>query len=165
MQQLDWQQILSQAVSFLVLLWLLRRFAWQPLLGILDRRRQQIEDDLRQAAQQKEDLARLQEEYTQRIASIEDEARTKIQQAVLEGKRIGMEIQEQAREQGHALLTKSKETIELELAKAKVTLRDQLVAMTVGAVERILREKLDEEKDRRLVESVLEELEQGQAKS
>ena len=78
---------------------------------------------------------------------------------MLEGKRIAMEIQEQAREQGHVLLNKSKETIELELAKAKVTLRDQLASMTMEAVERILREKLDTEKDRRLVESVLDELE------
>ena len=160
MQQLEWQQILSQAVSFLILLWLLRRFAWRPLLGMLDARRQQIENDLRQAAQQKEQLVRLQGEYAQRLAKIEDEARVKIQQAILEGKRISIEIQEEAREQSSALVNKAKETIDLELAKAKVTLRDALAAMTLDALERILHERLDDEKDQRLVQSVLEELEQ-----
>lgn len=160
MLALDLQQILSQVLSFLVLLWILRRFAWRPLLMILDQRRAHIEEELRQAAQSKAQLARLQDEYAQRLAKIDEEARTKIQQAILEGKRVAIEIQEQARAQSQAIMTKSKETLELELAKAKVTLRDQLAAMTVEAVERIIKHKLDAKTDRQLVESVLEELEQ-----
>jgi F-type H+-transporting ATPase subunit b len=157
--QLDLQQILSQAVSFVLLLWVLRRFAWRPLLTLLDARRARIEEDLRQVAQAKAEAARLQEDYARRLAAIEEEARTKIQQAVLEGKRIGIEIQEQARAQGQALVTKAKETVELELVKAKVTLRDQVASMTVEAVERVLRKKLDERADRALIDSVVEELE------
>jgi len=156
--QLDLHQIVSQAVSFLILLWLLRRFAWRPLLTLLDQRRAHIEEELREAAQRKAELARLQEDYGKRLATIEGEARIKIQQAILEGKRVAMEIQEQARAQSAAVLHKSKEAIALELAKAKVTLRDQLAAMTTEAVERILREKLDPETDQRLVEQVLDEL-------
>ena len=157
--QPDLQQVLSQAVSFLLLLWLLRRFAWKPLLTILDARRHRIEEEFRQIAQTKSELARLQEDYGRRLAAIEQEARTKIQQAILEGKRIGGEIQEQAREQGYAILTKSKEAVELELAKARVSLRDQVAQMTIEAVERVLRGKLDAKTDRRLVDEILDELE------
>ncbi len=161
MLQLDLQQILSQSISFLVLLWLLRRFAWRPLLTLLDRRRAHIEDELRHVAQSKAEMLRLQEEYRQRLAKIEEEARAKIQQGILEGKRIAVEIQEQARAQGYALMTKSKEAIELEVAKARVTLRDQIATMTVNAVEHILRQKLDEKANRHLVDAVLDELEHG----
>ena len=160
MLQLDVQQIISQALSFLLLLWVLKRFAWRPLLAVLDERRARIERDLRDAALQKEEMSRLQEEYRKRLAVIEDEAREKIQQAVLEGKRVGLEIQDQARTQARAIIAKAQETVELELAKAKVTLRDQVAEMAVGAVERILREKLDAQADRRLVEAALDELEQ-----
>jgi len=162
--QLDWQQILSQAISFLVLLAILRRFAWKPLLTMLDARRHQIERDLQQAAQGKVELARLQEEYAQRLAKIEDEARSKIQQAILEGKKVAVEIQEQARQLAYASLEKSKQTIELELAKAKVTLRDQMAEMTVDAVERVLRQKLDAKADRQLIDSVLDDLEREGAR-
>lgn len=158
MVQLDLQQIISQSLSFLILLWVLRRFAWRPLLGILDGRRRQIEDALQQAARGREDLARLQAEYQQRLATIDDEARRKIQQAILDGKRIALEIQEQARAQAHAVVEKSKETIALELAKAKVTLRDEVAAMTLEAVERILQRKLDAKADRQLIDAVLDEL-------
>ena len=163
MLQLDLQQILSQAFSFLILLWVLRRFAWKPLLNLLDARRARIEDDLRQIAKSKENVARLQAEYAQKLSTIHDEARVKIQEAVLEGKRIAIEIQEQARAQSQAILTKAKETMELELAKAKVSLRDAVVGMTLEAVERVLRQKLDPKSDRQLVETVLDELEQSRA--
>ena len=159
--QPDVQQILSQAVSFLLLWALLRRFAWRPLLGILDARRARIEDELRQVAQRKAEMERLQVEYAKRLAQINDEARVKIQQAILEGKRIASEIQEQARAQGAALAQKSKETIERELAKAKVTLRDEVAGMAMDAVERILRHKMDAKADRQLVDDVLRELEAG----
>ena len=163
MLQLDVQQVISQALSFLLLLWVLRRFAWRPLLGILDGRRRQIEDTLQQAAKSREDVARLLAEYQGRLAQIEDEARQKLQQAILEGKRIALEIQEQARNQAHAVVSKSKETIELEVAKARITLRDQVADLTIEAVERILQRKLDPKSDRALVETVLEELEQPAA--
>ncbi len=159
MLQLDWQQIISQAFSFLLLLWILKRFAWKPLLAILDQRRTHIEEGLRQVAQSKADMERLQAEYSQRLSKIDDEARAKLQQAILEGKRIAVEMQEQARAQASAILTKSKETVELELAKAKVTLRDQVAEMTVEAVERILKQKLDAKSDRHLIDGILEELE------
>ena len=162
--QPDLQQILSQAISFLLLLWLLRRFAWGPLLRVLDLRRSRIEEEFRQIAQTKSELARLQEDYGRRLAAIEEEARTKIQQAILEGKRVGAEIQEQAREQGAAILAKSKDAVEMELAKARVTLRDQMARMTVEAVERVLRGTLDAKTDRRLVDHVLEELDRQQAR-
>jgi len=165
MLQLDLQQIISQAVSFLLLLWILRRLAWRPLLGVLDERRERIEQDLRAAAARKIELARLQEDYARRLAMIEEEARSKIQQSILEGKRIAAEIQAQAREQGEALLTKSKETVEMELAKARVLLRDQIAAMTVDAVERILRQKIDAKTDQHLIGSVLDELEREAAQT
>lgn len=165
MLQPDLQQILSQALSFLLLVFILKRFAWRPLLTMLDQRRARIEEEIRQLAHSEAELARLQQEYHERLATIEEEARTKIQQAILEGKRIAVEIQEQAREQASAIMTKSKDTIEMELAKAKVTLRDEVAGMTLEAMERILRQKLDAETDRHLVDSVLEELERGQARS
>ena len=157
--QPDLQQILAQAFSFLILWAVLRRYAWRPLLSVLDARRAKIEDELRQIARRKAEMERLQAEYAAHLKQINDEARAKIQQAILEGKRIGIEVQEQARAQALAILTKSKETVELELAKAKVTLRDQVAEMTVSAVERILKQKLDPKADRHLVDAVLAELE------
>ena len=157
--QPDLQQIISQAVSFLLCLAILKRFAWTPLLGILDARRARIESDLKKAADAKTEMVRLQQDYSHRLAQIEEEARGKIQEAVVEGRRIAADIQEQARAQSTAIIEKSKQTVEQELAKARVMLRDQIARMTIDAAERILRQKLDERTDRQLIDRVLDELE------
>ena len=163
MLQLDVQQIISQALSFLLLLWVLRRFAWRPLLGVLDARRARIDESLRQAAQQQADVERLKAELHARLATIDEEARRRIQQAIQEGRRIARELQEDARAQAQGMFAKSKETIELELAKAKIALRDELADMTIQTVERVLQQKLDPETDKALVVAMLNELEASSA--
>ena len=152
-------EILSQTISFFLLVFVLKRFAWKPLLGILDQRRERIDSDMKRAAEQKAEFERLQQEINRRLAKLDEEARAKIQEAVLEGKRVGLEVQEEARAQAHAIVTKAKETVEMELAKARATLRDQMSDMTVQALERVLRQKFDAAADKRLVDQVLAELE------
>lgn len=159
------EQLCVQVVGFLVLFVVLRKIGWVPLMRLLDERRAHIESQLSQVAQSREELGRLQADYSRRLAQIDEEARVKIQQAILEGKRISLEVQEQARAQASAILTKSKETIELEFAKAQVTLRDHVADMTVDAVERVLQKKLDAKTDRQLVEATLQELERERARA
>ena len=160
MEQLtiDPAQIAIQLTGFGLFVWILARFAWKPILTLLDERRARIEEGFRQISQSKAEVANLQQDYRQRLAKIEEEARVKIQQAILEGKRISLEIQEQAREQAQSAMSKSKETIELELAKAKVQLRDHVAQLTVDAVEKVLRQKVDPKTDRQLVDAVLDDL-------
>ena len=153
-------QIATNVLGFFLLVIFLRKVFWKTILKVLDERRRHIEEGLQDIGRSKQALERLQADYSQRLAKIEEEARTKIQHAVLEGKRMSVEIQEQARVQSHAIIAKSKETVELELAKARVTLRDQVAQMTVDALERILRQKLDAKADRQLVDTALDELEQ-----
>jgi len=157
---IDPAQILIQLAGFGLFVWLLARFAWTPLLTLLDERRRRIEEGFNQIAQGKTSLERLKQELNSRLAAIDDEARSRIQQTVLEGKRIAVEMQEEARAQAQAIIAKSKETIAMELAKANVSLRDELADMTIEAVERLLRQKLDAPSDERLVEDILQELSQ-----
>ena len=153
-----WQELLVQVVGFVVLFVVLRKVAWSPILRLLDERREHIEEGFNEIAKGKEELSRLRQELQTRLAKIDDEARLKIQQAILEGKRIAVEVQEEARNQAQAILEKSKETIALELAKAKISLRDDLVDMTVEAVERLLRQKFDAKADEALIAAILDEL-------
>lgn len=164
MLQLDAQQIVSQSLSFVLLIWVMRRFAWKPILGALDARRARIEQSFREIAVGKAQLEQLQQELAQRLAKIDDEARLKIQQAILEGKRIAIEVQEEARAQAQAILSKSQDTIELEVAKAKVTLRNEIADMTIDAVEQLLKQRCDEPADRKLVAAIIDELGEASAR-
>ncbi len=152
-------QILTHVVGFLLVLWLLRRVAWKPLLTMLDARRQHIEQRLTDVERAKVDIARLQEEYVQRLASVEETARTKLREATLDGKRIAMEIHEQARAEARQIVEEMKAKLHLEVAQANVALRDRIAELVVEATERLLRTRLDTQQDQALVTQFLDELE------
>lgn len=155
---LDLAQILSHAIGFAVMLFVLRRFAWGPLLTVLDQRRRQIAGGLEDAERTKQEMARLKATYERELAKIEEAARKKLLETVNEGRRIAAEIEEEGRAKAQLELLKAKEALALEVAKAKVGLRDQIVTLTVEAAEKLLRQRVDEPRDRALVEAFLAEL-------
>lgn len=155
---IDLLQLLSHAIGFVLLVWLLKRYAWGPLLGVLDQRRQQIAGGLAEAERTKQEMARLKTQYEQELARIEETARQKMLAVINEGRRVAAEIEEEGRAKAQASLVKAKETLELEVAKAKVVLRDQIVGMALEATEKLLRHQMDEPRDRALVEQFIAEL-------
>ena len=100
-------EILTQILGFLVLVFVLKRLFWKPLLGILEARRKQIEETFRQIESSKKEIELLRSDYESRIQKIEEEARAKLQAAVEEGRRIAREIQEKAREEANEALVRS----------------------------------------------------------
>ncbi len=157
---LEIQQILTQIVGFLILLYLLKRFAWKPLLSLLDERRERIASEFKNIENLKEELAKIEVDYRIKLAEIDTQARLRLQEAISEGQRISIEIQDKAREDAKKILSKAKVNIELEMAKAKVELRNEVAALAIRAAEKILREELDGKKQRELVIDFIEKVEQ-----
>lgn len=155
---LDLLQLASHAIGFILLVWLLRRFAWGPLLGVLDERRRRIASGLAEVEQAKAEMAKLKTQYEAELARIEELARKKLLEVVNEGRRVAAEIEEEARVHSQEQLSKTKETLELEVAKAKVVLRDQIVTLALEATEKLLRGRVDETQDRALIEAFINEL-------
>ena len=155
---LDIQQILTQIVGFLILLWLMGKFAWKPLLEVLETRRLKISSDLEEIRQGKETLAGMKREYDAKFAEIENQARLKIQESVMEGQRAAKELSDEARREADRILQKAKENIEVELAKAKVQLRDEIASLAISAAEKIVRKEMDRQKNKELVLQYIDEV-------
>jgi F-type H+-transporting ATPase subunit b len=155
---IDLFQLLAHAIGFIILVALLKRFAWGPLLGVLDQRRRQIASGLDDIVRAKQEMGALKAQYEQELARIEESARQKLVEAVNQGRRLATEIEEEARARAQLELLKTKETLALEVTKAKTVLRDQIVTLAVEAAEKLLRGRLDETKDRALVEQFIAEL-------
>jgi len=148
---LEIQQILTQALGFLILLFILKKIAWKPLLSLLDERREKISSEFQTIERTKSELSRLEQDYKARLADIDAQARQRIQEAISEGQRISVEIQEKAREESKNILNKAKENIELEVAKARVELRNQVATLAIKAAEKLIKVELTEERHKRLV--------------
>jgi len=155
------QEILTQALGFLLLVWVLKRVFWKPVLAALETRRFKIEEAFRQIKNQKKEMELLQKDYESRLEKIEEKAREKLQSAIDEGRNIAREIQEKAREEAKEVLVQSKENLALEIAKARVELRREIANLTLLATEKLLREKMTDDKHREKIFEMIEELEAG----
>lgn len=156
-----WTQIgelVVQAITFVLFFWIMKRFAWGPLLNLLEGRRRAVEEGFADIDRKRAETEKLHQDYAAHLRNIEQEARAKIQEAVGDGRRIAEEIKENARAESQRMLEQALRNIELENAKARVELRDQIVTMTMTASEKLLRRSVDTETDRRLVTDFIADL-------
>lgn len=156
--EIDPKQILIHAIGFLILLAVLRKFAWGTILGAMEARSKRIASEFEAIEQAKQEIAKLKTDYQERLDRIEEEARHQIQQAVDEGRRVGAEVEESARAHVREVLEKSKEAIALEVAKARLELKEQVVDLAIQATHKVLQQHLDEETDRRMIEAFIKEI-------
>ena len=161
MMNLDFQQILTQAVGFLILLGLLKLFFWKPVLSLLDQRKEKIASEFTHIEDVKAELAALKAEYETRLTSIEDIARQKIKEAVEEGKRITDELKNKAEEQARQIIESGRENIRQELLKTKQELKSHIVDLALRATESIILEKLTADHDKKLVEDFLDKIDRA----
>jgi F-type H+-transporting ATPase subunit b len=154
--------IVTQIIGFILALWILKLFAWGPLLKMLDDRKKKIAGDIDEGERFKADAAKLLDDYHAKLRNIDAEARTKIQEAVAEGNHIAAEMREQARDQAHQILERSREELARDVAKARVELRDSIVGMAVKASEKIISVRLNETEQRRLLDDFLREVDRAE---
>ncbi|MFA6079198.1 MAG: F0F1 ATP synthase subunit B [Candidatus Omnitrophota bacterium] len=155
LKMLSANEVVAQIVSFLLLLVLLRTFAWKKLLGSLDARRDKIVSEFKAIEDTKAEIAVLKEDYEKRIALSEQAARARIQDAIAEGKKITEDVKKKAELAAGSIIEKANENIKYELDKAKAELKDTMIDMTILATEKIIQEKLTGDGDRKLVEEFL----------
>jgi F-type H+-transporting ATPase subunit b len=154
---LQTKQIISQIIAFLITLWILKRFAWKPILHVLEERRQHIKAEFTGIQQQKADIEQLKADYASKLKGIDAEARNQLQKAVNEGRKISQDIQQTARQQSQEIINKAKDEIKEEVAKAKIQLKNDVVNLTMQATDKILRSSIDPGKQKALVQEFIKE--------
>jgi F-type H+-transporting ATPase subunit b len=159
MISLEWQQLVTHALGFLLALWVLKRYAWGPLLSMMEERRNKIVDEFKHIEAEKENVADLTAQYEAKLKDIDAERRAKIVEAIEEGKKVAAEIKTDAQQEIKELHAKAKADLEREVAKAKVQLRDEMISLTMSAAEKVIGEKLTDDKHRQLIGRYIDELE------
>lgn len=152
-------ELLTQIIGFIIAVWILKAFAWKPMMAMLEQRRTKIKSDLDSAEQTNLDAAKILADYQSKLKDIDAEARAKIQEAISDGNKVATEIREQARVEAKDIISKAREELARDVAKAKIELRNDMVNMAISATEKIIAEKLDDEKNRALINGFLDEVE------
>ncbi len=155
--------LITQILGFLIVLWVLKRFAWGPVLAMLESRRRKIASDVDAAKHLRTEAETLRAQYEEQIRAIEAESRQRIQEAVQEGQKIAEEIKATAQADAQRISEKAKADLELEVNKAKATLRSDMVRLSLDAAGRLIGGSLDDEHHRKLVDGFLDDLQKQES--
>jgi F-type H+-transporting ATPase subunit b len=157
-------QIVFTIVNVLLLYAALAHFLFKPVKQFLQKREEQVKQQLAEAESSRAEAAKLAEEYEQKLNVAREEARRLIETATKQAEKSGSEIQSAAREQAQQLLERAQKEIGLERDKALAALRDEISDLAVLAAGHLLGQEVDQQRDEKLVQEFLAGLETANAK-
>ncbi len=144
--------IIWTLVSFFILLILLKKVAFPPILKGMKKREETIKQQLEEAQKTKKEAQDLLEDYKRQLA----EARSEAQKIINEGKSLGenmrKEIVQKAQEESNQIVKRAQEEIELQKQKAILELQEKIADLSIMAATKIINKSLNTEDNRRLVE-------------
>jgi F-type H+-transporting ATPase subunit b len=150
--------IIWTVITFGFLLFILMKFAWKPILNSLNEREKSIKDSLEAAEKAKEDAQKMIADNQANMAKAEEEA----QKIIAQGREYSEKLKEQmlteSKDQAHKMIEEASAEIERKNQEAFNTLKSQVVSIAVDAAEKIIRENLDKEKQKTIVEKYLQDL-------
>ncbi len=145
-------------VNFLLLVWLLHKFAWKSLIGALEKREKQIADDKAAAAQARQEAQNIKAELDAKLQHIAEQAAQKMQEAVALGNAQREQLLTETRQQADRLIEQAKAQIEAEKNKALVDVREQVVNTALLAAVKVTQQQMNKESAEKVVDEVLREV-------
>ena len=153
--QLDPGLFVWTIITFLILLGVLTKFAWKPLLKALETRENEISQSLKNAEKAKKELERLSTESDEIIAK----ARSEAQGIVSEGKKAAEKLTaatlNKAKEEAMANLSAAKDQIKIERDKAIVEIKGEVVNLSLSIAEKLVNKNLSKEDNKSLIDESL----------
>jgi F-type H+-transporting ATPase subunit b len=146
------------AITFVVLLVVLGRFAWGPIVKMLAERERTIREAIEAARKERLEAERLMAEQKETLSRATREAAELARRNQQDVEKLRVELTERARKEAEELVATARRQIVDEVQKAKAELRGQVVDLAIDAAGRLVKSSLDEKGQRKLVEDYISEL-------
>jgi len=144
-------------VNFVILFALLGLFLYKPVMKMLDERSKRIKESMERAEATKEEYARAEEAVKRLISKAREDGQALVSQASQIGERLKEEAREGARKEAQAIVARTRAELEEERDRIIDDLRRGFVDISISAAEKVIKETLDKERHRKLIEEALEE--------
>lgn len=145
-------------VTFVLLVLVLSKYAWKPLLQSLNEREDKVRSALEQAEKARSEAAELLKQNERNMARAEEE----YQKVICEGKALAEKMKEEivtkAKQQAQREVQLAKEEIQRDVDAAKQQLRGEVADLAIKAAEKILDESLDQQKHKKIVDNFLNQI-------
>ncbi len=146
------------AITFICLVLVLSKFAWGPIVKMLDERERTIRDAIEQAKKERAEAERMLSEQKSSLAAAQREAAEMAQRSRAEVEALRADLTARARKEADDLVAQARRQIQEEKAKAVSELKGQVADLAIDAARRLIQSSLDEKSQRKLVEEYIAQL-------
>src|SRR6516165_8047345 len=154
----DWQHLIAQMISFGIVCFVLSRFAYRPVLAILEQRRQQIAEGLSNADKIKAELAGTEAHRQEKMAAVDAQATKMIEEARASAKRVQELETQKAMAAAEQILAKAREAAERDHDRMLADLKREVGRLVVETTATVTGKVLTPEDQQRLAEEVTKQL-------
>lgn len=145
-------------VTFIVLLILLKRVAWKPILTALDQREAAIKESLEKAEKAREEAQKVLDENKANLARAEEESKKVIDQSRAYAEKLKEQIIRESKEQAKKIVDDAAEEIERKKEAAFNDLKNQVAEIAINAAEKILKENLNKDTNKKIVDKYINDI-------
>jgi F-type H+-transporting ATPase subunit b len=156
--EIKWYQLLFQIINFGILMWLLNRFLYRPIMRIIDQRNKKIEDSIKAAEEtlkEKEKIAMLKK---QAVDEAEKEAVAIIEQARKLGDKTGKQLIVQAQQEAEAAVDKKMQLVNEAMNQQEKELTKKISDLVITTTRQVLKSSLNDQEQRKIIDRQIKEL-------
>ena len=150
--------ILAQMLNFFILVWLLARFAYKPLVSMMLERKERIAKDLADAQAARNEAEQFKADYAAQIANARQEAQQIVEKAVQQAEATTREQLAAAREQIEHEKERARQDIVNERDRAMNNLRNEVISLSVAMATKVVAKDMDSETNTKLIEDAIAKL-------
>jgi F-type H+-transporting ATPase subunit b len=150
--------LIAQILNFLFLVFVLAKFAYKPLLNIMEERKNKIAADLEAADAAKAEAEAVKSEYAAKLADARQEAQAIVEAARKSAQAAHDKIMAETKAEQDQVVAAAKEAIELEKQKALADVRAQVISLSMMAASKIVEQKLGSEEDKKMAGEIVDSI-------
>lgn len=154
---IDWKLLLLQSIAFLIMLYVLKRFVYPPLTRALDERQKTVEAGLQAAKDAEAKAQKSQQEIEELLKTARKEASAIVATARSEAAASVESAEEKAKARAKRIADQAHEQIEQDVLAARKALKHDTIELVALATEKIINQKMDPAKDKKVIEASLQE--------
>lgn len=149
--------LITQIINFAILLFLLQRFLYKPMLNMLQERRERIRDSLAEAERVRAEAEQQRQQYERELARQRQESQERIQRAMRASEEAREQIIAEARREAEEIKARAREEIEYERRQTLEQLRMQVADLAILAARKVLDGALDDKIQRHLIQEFIDQ--------
>ena len=153
----EWGTTIVTLATFVILLALLKKFAWGPLKEVMDKRERDINKDIDDAEQAKINAQKLEEENRKKLKETQDEVQKILDDAKIQARKQHEEIIHEANVRANGMIETAQSEINSEKERALADINNQVSELSVLIASKVLRKEISEQDQKDLVEKYLKE--------